>query len=609
MKLFLILLILSTTIFANSIELKQTYFIDKTNSLNIQDILNKQKNFLPLKKTNLGVTKNSIWLHLNLKNQTKTDLQKRVHAKRSGLDFIDVYILKNNKIYKIYSLGDMREHKDRDNIFRSSYFDIDLKPLENIDIFIKHRTFATMDIRWEIISKAEFNSFYNKQANIYTFISGILLVTVTISFLLFIFLKNKFYLIYTVFTIFAMTFQLSFAGFFYQFGMPIYLTNFFNYFVSVTGGAILGLFPFYFFNLKKNEFKYLSLIIKISMSLSFLTGIMFLFYPFYPELLYNAKYSNFTSLITIISLAILSIRLFIAKKKGSFFYLLANLFLVVFITIFLLGLIGAIEYTSFYYYTLPTGTIGQDLFLGLALIHATYLIKKEHDKNNQLLNEYSKLSFIGQTMINISHQWKTPINSIYNNINHIEVAREFNDPKLEKIIDENLKNIKQTTLYLKDTALNQLNFYKDKTKQEKINVYDEINNVIKLIENEFNKKSIDIEFDCDKNLTIECEKNYFLNILMILFENSFKIFEKRDIKKPYIQLSIQKTNNKLKIDFKDNAKGTSQENITKIFDKNYSLNDSTGIGLYLAKEIITHKLKGEISAQNIKDGIYFKIII
>lgn len=211
-------------------------------------------------------------------------------------------------------------------------------------------------------------------------------------------------------------------------------------------------------------------------------------------------------------------------------------------------------------------------------------------------------------MLNISHQSKTPINSIFNSINHIEVAKKFNDSNLDKIIEKNLSNIKKTALFLKDTALNQLDFYKSNAKKEKINFYDEINFLIKLIENEFSKKSIDVILEFDKNLEITIDKNYFLNVLMILFENSYKLFEQRNIKNPFIKIKILMSDNNFKLLFEDNAQGV-KDDINKIFSKNYSINNSTGLGLYLAKEIIEYKLNGIISAKNKNNGISFKIEI
>ncbi|RXJ78297.1 hypothetical protein CRU95_15735 [Arcobacter sp. F2176] len=253
------------------------------------------------------------------------------------------------------------------------------------------------------------------------------------------------------------------------------------------------------------------------------------------------------------------------------------------------------------------GTAGQDIFLGFALIHSAYRLSKEHEKNVELLNEYSKLSLIGQTMVNISHQWKTPINSLYNSINHIEIAYEFKDANLNMIIKDNLKNIKQNINYLKETGLNQLNFYKEEKNIEEIKIKDEINGIIGLIDSEFNKKSININLECDEKIKIKIEKNYFLNILMILFENSLKAFEQRKIREPLVKISVESIKNNVIVLFEDNAGGVSDFIIKRIFEKDFSDSLSTGIGLYIAREIITQKLKGSITAENKNEGLCFKM--
>jgi len=606
-KLLVTFFLFTLFAFASSIEIGEFYLIDSTNSLSFEQVAQDREKFQAMQKYNFGVRDETFWIMLELHNSTSEVVTQRVYNKRAGLDYIDVYVLKNDALIETYSLGDMRHHNERDNIFRVSYFDITLEADEKVVIFIKHKSYATMDVRWQIDSVNSFTHYYNNQAVAYSFIIGILSVTSFLSFLFFLFLKNKFYIIYALFSLCTITYQLSFAGFFYQFGMPIYLTNFFNYFVPTIGGILLGLFPIYFFNLRKNEFYYLISAIKIFISISFIFAIMFLLYPLDPSLLYNSKYSNISGLLTIIALAILALRVFIAKKSSSFFYLVANFILLFFLSFFILGLIGAIEYSDFYYYSLPIGAIGQDLFLGVALIHTTYLIKVENEKNRELMSEYSKLTFIGQTMLNISHQWKSPINNIFNSINHMQAAKKFNDPNLDSVIDRSLANIKETTLFLKDTALGQLDFYKSSSKKESINLYQEINFLTKLIESEFSKKSINVVLAFDKNLEITIDKNYFLNVLMVLFENSYRLFEQRNIKSSLIKVEIFKNANSFELRFEDNARGA-KDDIDKIFDKSYSMNNSTGLGLYLAKEIVEHKLEGTITAENKNDGICFVIV-
>ncbi|ADG94760.1 integral membrane sensor signal transduction histidine kinase [Arcobacter nitrofigilis DSM 7299] len=609
MKFFILLIIFISSLFAKGVLVDEKYFIDKNKSLDIKEIIKKDKVFSPIKKYSLGATKDVVWIKLDFYNNTKSIFKKRIYNRTAGIDLIDVYILKNNQIEKRYKLGDFRVHNIRDNHFRVPYFDLTLQVNEKAQVYIKQKTYSPMDIKWHIQSVEDFNSYYHEQSLIYFYCFGFFSVTTILSLILFFLLKNKSYVLYAFFTIFSIIYQFTISGFFYQFGIPIYLNTIFGFSGSALAMVFLGLFPLYFFKIKKDEFKMSKIIIKVLVALLGFIAFIQIFYPLYNDILFTTKFTGLFVFLIMLTLLIFSIRLLILKKEGSIFYFFSNGIFFIFISVFILVFFGYLKFESLFYYFFAIGTIGQDLFLGFALIHSTYRLRREHEKNTELLNEYSKLSLLGQTMVNISHQWKTPINSIYNSVNHIEIAQEFRDPTLNMIIKDNLKNIKQSTNYLKETALSQLNFYKDENNIEEIKIKDEISDVIKLIDSEFSKKFIDIRFKCDDNLKVKIEKNYFLNIIMILFENSFKIFEQRKIKKPLIYLLVEKTKNKTIILFEDNAGGVSDFIIKRIFQKDFSESSSTGIGLYLAKEIVSQKLNGQITAENKNEGLSFKIVI
>ena len=78
----------------------------------------------------------------------------------AGINLIDVFLVKDNQITKTYKLGNLREHNKRENDFRTSYFDIELQPLQKIEIFIKQKTYGTMEIRWNIINIKDFEAYY-----------------------------------------------------------------------------------------------------------------------------------------------------------------------------------------------------------------------------------------------------------------------------------------------------------------------------------------------------------------------------------------------------------------------------------------------------------------
>ncbi|WP_419767797.1 7TM diverse intracellular signaling domain-containing protein [Arcobacter sp.] len=607
MRFFILILIFISSLFAKGILIDEKYFIDKNNSLDIKEILKNKETFSPISKDNLGVTKNVVWVKLTFFNDSEKMIKRRIYNKRSGIDLIDVYVFKNNKIVKTNKLGDFRDHNIRDNNFRVSYFDLSLLPNEKVQVFIKQKTYSPMDIKWDIKSIENFNSYYYEQSMVYFYCFGFFSVTAIISLILFSFLKNKCYLIYSFFTVCSIIYQFTISGFFYQFGIPVYLNTIFGFCFSEVSMALLGLFPLYFFKIKKDEYKVTKFIIKVLVFLLLFIGFLQLFYPLYNDILLLSRFNGLFSFLLMLILLIFSIRLLVIKKEGSLFYFFSNGIFFTFVVIYILVFFGFLRLESFFYYSFAIGTIGQDLFLAFALIHSAYILTKEHEKNVELLNEYSKLSVIGQTMVNISHQWKTPINSLFNSINHIEIAYEFKDANLNMIIKDNLKNIKQNINYLKETGLSQLNFYKEEKNIEEIKIKDEINGIIGLIDSEFNKKSININLECDEKIKIKIEKNYFLNILMILFENSLKAFEQRKIREPLVKISVESIKNNVIVLFEDNAGGVSDFIIKRIFEKDFSDSLSTGIGLYIAREIITQKLKGSITAENKNEGLCFKM--
>ena len=609
MRLFILFFIFTLSLCARDLEVVEKYFVDTNNVLSIKDMMEKRDAFLPIKKHNLGVIKSAVWIKIDLQNSSTQKHIKRLNNKIAGINLVDVFFVKNNQITKMYKLGNSREHEERENDFRTSYFDVQLEPSEKVEIFIKQKTYGTMDIRWVLSSIKDFEDYYFIQGLIYAYFSGILCVMIVLGFTLFVLFKKKHFLIYALFTIFLGVFQLTVSGFLYQFSIPLYLNKIFGFYSPIFAMILYGLFPLYFFNIQKNEFRVVKTIIKTCIFLLFVWIFTLSFYNFYPDLLYYLKFYILIVFVLMLTLLVFSIQMFILKKDGAIFYLLSNVIYFSFSLWYILVTFGILKYVGFLYYSISIGALGQDIFLALGLIYSVYMMRKENEKNIELLGEYSKLTFIGQTMVNISHQWKAPINNIYNSINHIEVAQEFNDKNIDEIINKNLKSIKETTVYLRDTALSQLNFYKEEKNIEEIYLCDEIEYVIRLIKNEFSKKSIDINLMCDKELKFKIEKNYFLNVLMILFENSFKAFEQKNIKKPDIKIYAKKVEDKIEIIFEDNAQGVSNDFIEKIFEKDFSESQSSGLGLYLAKEILTQKLNAKISVENKNDGLCFKILV
>ena len=97
----------------------------------------------------------------------------------------------------------------------------------------------------------------------------------------------------------------------------------------------------------------------------------------------------------------------------------------------------------------------------------------------------------------------------------------------------------------------------------------------------------------------------------ILFNNSYS-HGFVNSKNNSIKISLVAQNNKLLIDYRDNGVGIEPLNIEKIFLPFYStkhLQGNVGLGLNVAKKVISAKLGGEIHYIDTEQGVHFKIIL
>lgn len=579
---------------------------DKNNSLTIDTIVNNKQIFTNSEKTNLGIKKYPIWTYSKIINKTIETKELIFSNPRAGTDFIDVYILDENKILKQFFLGDMTAQEKREFVYRKSEFLFELEPNKEYEIIIKYKSFGAIDINWEIYEQNLYLSYITKESLIFGLIGGIILLILTYIIFIDRIFPSISHKIYFFIMIGSLVTQFSVTGIFYQMGVPSYINTILSWSVGTAAAAFIGIFPIFFFNLKKLMPKTTILLYILNSGL-IIFSIVYLFYPLKNDLLYLASSSNLLFLIVSLVLIYVSIRLYLQKVEGYFYYLLGNTAFTIAVVYFSLGLLGIVKADGFFYFSLGIGSMLNILFMGMAIVERLLHIKKDKDEALILINKYSKLSTIGQAMINISHQWKEPINHIYYAINNIQAAKEFKDPNLENIIDESLKEIKDTTNYMKDTGKNFLDLYESTDIVEKLNILDCVYFSLSILKNEFDKLNIDIKINSSRNYSIESDKYLLSNVFIVIFENALKAFKSNHIENPFLQINIIKEDDFLIIKISDNAGGINVTPIENIFKQDITDSLSTGLGLFLAKSILNMKLKGDISAENIDDGACFII--
>lgn len=612
-KYFLVLLLFCTSLLSSEIIIKDSdssfddfginYFHDKTGELTLKQIQNIQDFKTITNSVALGKQEGNIWYHFSIKN-TMQEVQKRVlFATEPNVWDMELFVIDDKKIISKQAVGQNVFNKDGKIASFYPELEIDLEAGEKIDVYIRkfspfHHTFKVVINTHKDVVK--YKIFKNSLLSLYCGAIGALLL-----YNLFIYfsIRDKNYLLYIGFVFFYLLAQMqqntTFNSLFSSTEITFSIASSHVFWV-----AFHALFSVKLLNIQEYYPRLGRYLLYI--------GYFLLVLGFYG--IYNLEVAiqiihPFMIVLPFV-LLFTAIALHRRKNRLAIFYIIAQTLFLTSSLIFGLLFAGVLEYNNFTRYIHLVGSLSEVILFSFALGYKTRLIMQENQKQKEMINDYSKLTYMGETMVSIYHQWKSPVNNIYNYITHIETAKEFQDKNIDKIVDTNLDKIKQNTLYLRDTASEflKMNTIKSSTK-EKVNLREMIESVLRLMDTDFNKNKIKIIDNYKQDIVLMTYQNQLRNLLMILVENTIKTFRNRDIKNPQLKVSTTKNGKSVTIIVEDNAGGIIEKPIDKIFERYHSASDSSGIGLYLAKYVLMENLDGEISVENNDGGAKFIMIL
>lgn len=224
-------------------------------------------------------------------------------------------------------------------------------------------------------------------------------------------------------------------------------------------------------------------------------------------------------------------------------------------------------------------------------------IAKEHEDLQELISD-------------VSHQVKTPIA----NLKMIETT----------LLERNVAEEKQKEfLYGMDRQLDKLDFLMQalvKTsrletgiitlEKKRQPIYDTLASALGGILFNAEKKNIEVLADCPEDIYITHDRKWTSEALFNILDNAVKYTPENG----KIHVKVEKWEMYLKIDISDNGRGIPEKNHAKIFKRFYRESevhdiDGIGIGLYLAREIIT-KQGGYIRVTSIPQrGATFSVFL
>ena len=214
---------------------------------------------------------------------------------------------------------------------------------------------------------------------------------------------------------------------------------------------------------------------------------------------------------------------------------------------------------------------------------------------------------IRQSISNMSHDLRTPLTSIIGYLQMIKSEKSSEADKKEymDIVEKRTKSLQQLISSFYDLSRMEGNEYNFNYK--KVNLSSILCENIAVFYNDFRNNNIEPIIEIDENVKDIISDDGAINrIFSNLITNMIKHGES------FVKITLKQENDMIITEFTNKATGLTAENVDKLFDRFYTVDNSrsdrnTGLGLYITK-ILVEKLGYNIIAQLDNEILKIKII-
>lgn len=230
---------------------------------------------------------------------------------------------------------------------------------------------------------------------------------------------------------------------------------------------------------------------------------------------------------------------------------------------------------------------------------------KEQDK---VIYEQRKSIAMNELLINLSHQWRQPLNVMSLQAGNIIDILDYEGGDRE-LINEAVKQIVLEAKGLSNSITLLQSSYKVGS-DNSCNVLETFTHVKNLIKEAFEAVGIELECRISKDFSLNIKESDLLEILVALFYNTHEVVKTKELKSAVITVETKEENGKKFLIVEDNAGGFDDSLLPDRMFEPYSTTQfksrNKGLGLYVIKSIV-NQLGGEVEASNIKDGARIEI--
>ena len=601
----------SMSLFDKNSYVDNIYYEKDISNKNIDEIIKKKEWENKDNRPKVGYSNYPIWYKFSI---NKTNNDEYMIFNEFVIEYIDVYVVKNNKVLKKHQAG-IKQPVDK-SLFSYRKTLIPLLDFQDgiYDIYIKVSGQShALAIFPQILDKETLftlKAYDSSIVNIYLFILMLMLILNIIIYYMTRLSYYKEYIIYLSLLLIVSLFANYYVHIFvFTEGISDFFISIFKFLTLLMIYTMLNLISRFivFSDFNKKVLLY----IFIGVFLTF--GINTIHLLLYNQSLLIWLFINFILIIV----SCLYIIFFIFKNTIKFnhkSFIVALIWLPLFICIllFILNIIFFFISPIVMGYIMNILFIYESIFISLLLAYnmrvikeKKYLIELELEKKENIILRNKKLASMGEMLNNIAHQWKQPLARINSIVFKCNMLLEKNNTK---DISNELTLIENQTEDMSKTISSLLSFFHLNKEIDTINLYNLAVNQIKLIKEI--DKNIKVKIICkDKTSSILGYKAEYEQVVRVVVENAIDSFKDLDITNAKIIFTIIK-DDKIAFIIENNGLNIDKTILEKIFEPYFTTKNKKlhqGIGLYMSKMLIEESMQKKLDVTNTQHGVKFII--
>jgi len=237
-------------------------------------------------------------------------------------------------------------------------------------------------------------------------------------------------------------------------------------------------------------------------------------------------------------------------------------------------------------------------------------IELNQEKDNMLTLMHTQAQ-LGSTLEMIIHQWRQPISAITSTLSSLQVYKEAGI-LTDDIIDQNIQNVMEYTEHINTTIEDFRELFKATNNKNDIKIDQLIHKSLTIIKPILLENRINIDLNLKSTNIVTIPVGLMMQVILNIVKNAIDMLNENHPTNPVITINVFENEQYNIIEIEDNAGGIKKENLTKIFQKNFTTKNTfegTGIGLHMSKKIIETKINGSLTAQNRDNKALFTISI